>query len=251
MAVLIAIVSRQFHARLPLGDAVAHGRHAPGELGHGADCAHRFLDHWRKALERMVRRQHVVIRRDNRDRRLPLLAQLELVAGRECRKAVRQVGARQCAALHTGNAGRVGMGEVSRAGRPAALDDSIGHLFNYGVQRHDRSFMNSYFEILLQNFELQLQVVYETCRSYVHTSAWARGAHPIPAAGDYAGKSVGWAASAHANVCSRAAQNATWRNFYVVNLRAVPVSFWLSDSTTSYTDHVPAPTDQYRQFPGP
>jgi hypothetical protein len=135
----VAREQRQFHARLALGDAVAHGRHAARELGHGADLAHGVLDHFREVLERLVRRQHVVVRGNDRHRRLLLLAQLQLVVGREGGETVRQVRARQRAALHALDARGVQMRQVSLARMPAALDDPIGHLLYYGMYRHDRS----------------------------------------------------------------------------------------------------------------
>jgi hypothetical protein len=40
----VAREQRQFHARLALGHAVAHGRRAAGELRHRAHFAHGLLD---------------------------------------------------------------------------------------------------------------------------------------------------------------------------------------------------------------
>jgi hypothetical protein len=91
-------------------------------------------------LERLVRRQHVVVRGHDRDRRLLLFAQLELVVGRERRERVREVRARQGAALDALDARRVEVREIGLARRPATLDDPIGHLLDYGMNRHDLSF---------------------------------------------------------------------------------------------------------------
>jgi hypothetical protein len=146
----VAREQRQLHARLALGHAVAHGRHAARELGDRVDFAHGFLDHLREVLKRLVGRQHVVIGRDDGDRRLLVFLEFQLVVGREGGEAMRQVGARKRAALHTLDAGGFEVGEVGRARGAASLDDPVRYLFDYGVQRHDRSFLNLVSEILLQ-----------------------------------------------------------------------------------------------------
>jgi len=63
---------------------------------------------------------------------------------------VREVGARQRSALHALYAGGFHVREVGRARWAASLDDPVRYLFDYGVQRHDRSFVNLIPEILLQ-----------------------------------------------------------------------------------------------------
>jgi hypothetical protein len=40
--------------------------------------------------------------------------------------------------------------QIGSARRAAALDDAVGNLFDYGVERHVRSFLNLVSEILLQ-----------------------------------------------------------------------------------------------------
>jgi hypothetical protein len=80
--------------RLALGHAVAHGRHAAGELRHGAGFARGFLDDL-ETLERLVRRQHVVVGRDDGQRRRLVFLQLQLVVGGEGGEAVGQVGTGQ------------------------------------------------------------------------------------------------------------------------------------------------------------
>ncbi len=62
----VAGEERQLHARLALGDAVAHRRHAARDLRRAADRARRLLDEIGKAGERLMRRQHVVIGGDDR-----------------------------------------------------------------------------------------------------------------------------------------------------------------------------------------
>jgi hypothetical protein len=69
-AVAMAMVSReqaQLHAGRALRDAVAHGRHAAGHLGRGAQAARLVLDQVGVMLQRLVRRQHVVVGVDDAD----------------------------------------------------------------------------------------------------------------------------------------------------------------------------------------
>ncbi len=51
----------QFHARLALGHAIAHGRGAAGELADRTDLAQRSFDLLREDFVRLMRREHVVI----------------------------------------------------------------------------------------------------------------------------------------------------------------------------------------------
>ena len=132
----VARKQRQFHARLALRHAVAHGGRAACKLGHGADFAHGILDDGREVFERLVCRQHVVIGRHDRHRRLAVFAQFQLVVGGKGRETVGQVGTGQCAALYALDARRIHMGEVGRARWRATVDDALGNAFNYGMKRH-------------------------------------------------------------------------------------------------------------------
>ena len=58
---------RQFHAGLALGDAVAHRRHAAGNLRGGADLARVRADQRRITLVGLMRRKHVVVGGDDAD----------------------------------------------------------------------------------------------------------------------------------------------------------------------------------------
>ncbi len=51
----------QFHARFALGDAIAHGGHATGELANRANLTQRLLDLLRISFIRLVCGEHVVI----------------------------------------------------------------------------------------------------------------------------------------------------------------------------------------------
>ena len=63
----VARIQAQLHARRALRDAVAHGRHAAGDLGRGAEPARLGLDQVRVVLQRRVGRQHVVVGGDDAD----------------------------------------------------------------------------------------------------------------------------------------------------------------------------------------
>ena len=63
----IAAEQTQLHARLALGDAIAHGRHPTRHLGGGAAAACLVFDHLRVKAKRRMRRQHVVVGVDDAD----------------------------------------------------------------------------------------------------------------------------------------------------------------------------------------
>ena len=95
----VAREQAQLHARLALGDAVAHRRYAAGDLRGGAGLAREAPDQVRIALVRLVRREHVVVGGDDADVGGGIAAQLGLVAGAAGGEAVGQVAARQMASL--------------------------------------------------------------------------------------------------------------------------------------------------------
>ena len=61
----IAREQRQLHPRFALGDTVTHGRHAARHLRGSTAGAHGVADQGGIALVRLMRRQHVVVRRHN------------------------------------------------------------------------------------------------------------------------------------------------------------------------------------------
>ena len=63
----VAAEQRELHPGTTLGDAVAHRRHAAGELGDAAGAQDLLLEQRGIALERLVRREHVVVGGDDRD----------------------------------------------------------------------------------------------------------------------------------------------------------------------------------------
>ena len=63
----IAGKERQLHARLALGDAVAHCRNTARDLGGSSSGACSGLYRIRKRLERLMGRKHVIVGSDNAD----------------------------------------------------------------------------------------------------------------------------------------------------------------------------------------
>ena len=89
----VAAEQRELHPGTALGDAVAHRRHAAGELRDAAGAQDLLLEQRRVALERLVRREHVVVGGDDRDVRDLLAREQILLLGPARGHAVREVRA--------------------------------------------------------------------------------------------------------------------------------------------------------------
>ncbi len=104
---------RQFHAREPLRDTIAHGGHAACNLRHSARFTRSLLDKLRKGFERLMRRQHVVIGGDDAEVRNLVAGQRRLVVRTAGGKSMREIGAAQhrplrlvgCSLTHTAKIG--------------------------------------------------------------------------------------------------------------------------------------------------
>ena len=129
----VAAEQRQLHARLALGDAVAHGRHAAGDLGGGQLVARRLLDDLGEPAQRLVGRQHVVVGGDDADVGLFELAQRNLVLARRGGKTMRQITARQIAAMRPVAARPLDAFQIGRAGVAAAVGDAVGDVADGAV----------------------------------------------------------------------------------------------------------------------
>ena len=135
----VAAEQRQLHAWAALGHAVAHGGRAAGDLGRGADLAHRRAHDVGETLERLMGRQHVVIGRDDAQVRLGPVHRRQLVGDGLAREGVRPVGAGQFGAPGPAVAGGVHATDIVGAGLAAFFDDAGGDRGDRRMKRHQPS----------------------------------------------------------------------------------------------------------------
>ena len=134
------------HARLALGHAVAHCRHAAGELADRTDLAQRLADHLRKMLVGLMSRKHVVVCRHDRDvRRVHQAQALLVLSGIAAGDAMGEVGALQPASLRALAGSGDHHREVTLTRLAAALDQALGDFQNSRVHA----------SLLLRNFVLR------------------------------------------------------------------------------------------------
>ena len=134
------------HARLALGHAVAHCRHAAGVLADRADLAQRLANHFREVLVGLMRREHVVVRRDDGHiGRVHQAQALLVLAGIAAGNPVGEVGALQLAALRPLAGGCSHHRQVTLTRLAAALDQALGDFQNSRVHA----------SLLLRNFVLR------------------------------------------------------------------------------------------------
>ena len=132
----IAAEERELHARLALGDTIAHRRHAAGDLG-GATCLPgRLADQRGKSLERLVGREHVVVGGDDADVAGGAAGLARLVRFRAGGEGMREVAAGEMRSRRAGVSGPGHALEICRAEGPAPRADPLGHLVHGIVQRH-------------------------------------------------------------------------------------------------------------------
>ena len=136
----IAREQRQFHAGLALGHAIAHGRNATRHLRRAARRAGRDADHFGVSLEGLMRRQHVVERRDDAEVRPGAVAQFVLVMGTAGGKAMGDVGAAQRLAFGLARHGFIDAGQIARPRNLAARHDGFGNIGYCSVNGHSISF---------------------------------------------------------------------------------------------------------------
>ena len=130
----VAREQRELHARVPLGDAVAHGGHAASHLGTRAHAPSRRAQELGVMLKGLVGREHVVVRGDDAHVGGAFGVDLEFVAGAQGRGGVRHVGATHACALGADCAlGRHRLQVLGAAGA-AAFDDALGDEVKAGVQ---------------------------------------------------------------------------------------------------------------------
>jgi hypothetical protein len=136
----VAREEAQLHPRLALRDAVAHRGHAAGHLRGGTVAASLVADHGRKALVGLVRRQHVVVGRDDGDVGGAFRHHAQLVAGRQRGPGVGEVRAARAihgtaARRHRSRALEVGAARVGAAGANAFGDGGDGGVQGHGAGR--------------------------------------------------------------------------------------------------------------------
>jgi hypothetical protein len=122
----VAREQRQLHARRALRDAVAHRRHAAGDLHRRAERGGVAPDLLGVALVGLVRRQHVVVRRDDADVRRALGHDAQLVVGGHAGERVGDVGAAQALRAARARAQGVDVAEVVGTRAGAAAADALG-----------------------------------------------------------------------------------------------------------------------------
>ena len=93
----VAAEQRQVHARLPLGDAVAHRRNPARDLRGRADLAGEDLHLLGVAAVGLMRRQHVVVGGDDADVRAGKVTDRLLVLARRS-EAMREISATEARA---------------------------------------------------------------------------------------------------------------------------------------------------------
>jgi hypothetical protein len=137
----IAAQEREFHAALALGDAVAHGGNAAGDLGGGAGFTGVELYRLRVAAIGLMGGQHVVIGGDDADIGRVAAAQGGLV-GLGGGETMGEVGAAELAPAQALLGFAVYERQIGAAPRRRTGDDAGGDGFDDGVQggRHDRGF---------------------------------------------------------------------------------------------------------------
>ena len=126
----------QLHSGLALRDPVAHGRHTARHLRRPADRARRFTQQLRKTLERLMRRQHVIIGRHDPKVARSSGGQLCLVLARR-RISMRLSATGKMRPRRALLSGGPHPFKIGLPGRRAAFDNPLGHASDSRIQGHD------------------------------------------------------------------------------------------------------------------
>ncbi|MNU61310.1 hypothetical protein D3C71_505170 [compost metagenome] len=132
----IAREQRQFHARLALRDAVAHCRNRTCHLCNAARFTGSFADDRRKCLIGLMRREHVVIGRDDAEVRNDVSGQRVLLGGGTDGKSMCQVPAGKNRPVRPLGDRPLQSVEIGLAMRFGSLDDPCRDRLNAGMRRH-------------------------------------------------------------------------------------------------------------------
>ena len=150
----VAREQAQFHARLALGDAIAHGRNATRHLGRGPQAPRLIADQGRVGLVGLVRRQHVVVGRDHANVGRLLHHDAELVLRRHGRKRMGDIGTAHAVGASGESGHPVKPFQIGRTQRVAALAYALRHGADDRVQQRPRAFRGAHEVTLEQDFDL-------------------------------------------------------------------------------------------------
>jgi len=140
----LATGNGQLHARLALGDTVTHRRHTAGHLPHRADIAQRLAQALGVVLIGLMRREHVVVGRDDGDVGRIRQPQALLVLRAATGNAMGEVRALRAVASRPGTGSAANHGEIGFARRPATLDQALGDFDHYGM--HENLLICSFYK---------------------------------------------------------------------------------------------------------
>ena len=122
----VAREQAHLHAGQALRDAVAHRRHAAGDLRGRAEGVRGLADDRREALVRLVRREHVVVGGDDADVGRARGDDAELVGARQGGGGVRQIGAAEAIGAARPRQHGIDPRQVGAPRRGASLADAAG-----------------------------------------------------------------------------------------------------------------------------
>ncbi|MCY1440906.1 hypothetical protein D9M71_572000 [compost metagenome] len=134
----VAGEQRKLHAGHALGDAVAHRRHPGSELRAGTVPGQRGLELLGVVVQRLVRRQHLVVAGDDGDMRRAALTHDQLRIVRLRGERMGQIGAADLPA-RLASRGLVQTRQVARAALGGTRGDARGHRLDNRVQHGDSS----------------------------------------------------------------------------------------------------------------
>ena len=132
----VAGEQREVHAGLALGDAIAHGGHAAGDLRRGADGARRFLDDVGIELIGLMGAQHVVVGGDDAEVERLGAGELGLVGRRAGGEAVGEIAATEGGAVDAGFARALDAIEIVAPRLRAPRRDAVGDVLDGLEDRH-------------------------------------------------------------------------------------------------------------------
>ncbi|MNI38500.1 hypothetical protein D3C73_926440 [compost metagenome] len=132
----IAREQRQLHAATALGDAVAHRRHGTGNLCGRAQFASHRTDLFGIGLERLMRRQHVVVGGDDAQIGRHAAAQAALVGATAGGETVGKIAAAEAAAERAIAQRGVDRCQIGGARGGAAADDALSDGLQLRMEAH-------------------------------------------------------------------------------------------------------------------